>query len=472
MTEIAELTRRILSGDRRALARAVTLVESTRDDHRAKATALMEGLRGSGRQALRIGLSGTPGVGKSTFIEAFGMMLTEAGLRVAVLAVDPSSARSGGSILGDKTRMERLSREKGAFIRPSPSSSQLGGVARRTREAVALCEAAGFDVVLIETVGVGQSETMVAEMCDLFVLLLAPAGGDELQGVKRGIMEMADLILINKADGDLKATATRTVSDYSGALRLLRKRPQDPEGFPKALPVSAVEGSGLRPRGKICKPLPRRARQAAGGTGGVPNRRPIGSRKRSAGACCASCTPIPRSARPWPIVRKTWPRGGLRRTLRPGKCLPGCLRPDLAQVFRSALYRLKEIGQGQDTPLHHLLRRRGVGQDHGLRLGRQQGAPNRHLATVPAHHLAPVDRGHHGVKGKDSVVCRRQHGQITWRNRKQLCNRAIAMPHRTMAYGAVLLKQVEPVAGVSGARALGKGGRGTDRQTHRANRKI
>jgi len=240
-----DLAPRILAGDRRALARAVTLVESTRPDHRAEATALTEGLRGHGRQALRIGLSGTPGVGKSTFIEAFGMALVEAGLRVAVLAVDPSSSRSGGSILGDKTRMDRLAREPAAFIRPSPSSSHLGGVARRTREAVALCEAAGFDVVLIETVGVGQSETMVAQMCDIFVLLLAPAGGDELQGVKRGIMEMADLILVNKADGDLKPAATRTVADYAGALRLLRKRPQDPEGFPKALPVSAVTGDGI-----------------------------------------------------------------------------------------------------------------------------------------------------------------------------------------------------------------------------------
>jgi LAO/AO transport system kinase len=173
------------------------------------------------------------------------MMLTDAGLRVAVLAVDPSSARSGGSILGDKTRMEQLSRVPSAFIRPSPSQASLGGVARRTRAAVSLCEAAGFDVVLIETVGVGQSETMVAEMCDLFVLLLAPAGGDELQGVKRGIMEIADLILVNKADGDLRATATRTVADYAGALRLLRKRSQDPEGFPKALAVSAVEGAGI-----------------------------------------------------------------------------------------------------------------------------------------------------------------------------------------------------------------------------------
>ncbi len=235
----------LLAGDRRALARAITLVESTRPDHRDRAAALLDALRTKARQALRIGLSGTPGVGKSTFIETFGTMLTGQGRRVAVLAVDPSSARTGGSILGDKTRMERLSRDPGAFIRPSPAASHLGGVARRSREAVALCEAAGFDVVLIETVGVGQSETMVARIADLFVLLLAPAGGDELQGVKRGIMEIADLILVNKADGDLKAAATRTVADYAGALRLLRKRPADPEGFPKALPVSALEETGL-----------------------------------------------------------------------------------------------------------------------------------------------------------------------------------------------------------------------------------
>jgi len=243
---IADLAQRILAGERRALARAITLVESGRADHRAQATALLDRLSGAGRQALRIGLSGTPGVGKSTFIESFGMLLTAQGLKVAVLAVDPSSARSGGSILGDKTRMERLSRDPMAFIRPSPSQAQLGGVARRTREAVSLCEAAGFDVVLIETVGVGQSETLVAEMTDLFILLMAPAGGDELQGVKRGIMEMADMILVNKADGDLKPAAMRTVADYAGALRLLRKRAQDPEGFPKALPVSALEEQGLK----------------------------------------------------------------------------------------------------------------------------------------------------------------------------------------------------------------------------------
>lgn len=242
--DVEALADAVKSGDRRALARAITLVESGRADHRDLALRLIAAL-GQGRQALRLGLSGTPGVGKSSFIEAFGLMLTEQGLRVAVLAVDPSSARTGGSILGDKTRMERLSRDPMAFIRPSPSRAELGGVARRTREAVALCEAAGFDVVLIETVGVGQSETVVAQLCDVFLLLLAPAGGDELQGVKRGIMEMADLLLVNKADGALLETANRTLAEYAGALRLLRHRPQDPEGYPAALTVSAMTGHGL-----------------------------------------------------------------------------------------------------------------------------------------------------------------------------------------------------------------------------------
>lgn len=242
--ETAQLAAGVIKGERRALARAITLVESAREDHRVQASELLQ-LLPLDRQALRIGLSGTPGVGKSTFVESFGMMLVEKGLRVAVLAVDPSSSRSGGSILGDKTRMDRLARAPNAFIRPSPSQTHLGGVARRSREAVALCEAAGFDVVLIETVGVGQSETVVAEISDLFLLLLAPAGGDELQGVKRGIMEIADMILVNKADGDLKPAATRTCADYAGALRLLRKRPQDPEGFPKAAMVSALHENGL-----------------------------------------------------------------------------------------------------------------------------------------------------------------------------------------------------------------------------------
>lgn len=241
-----ELADGVMSGNRRALARAITLVESARDDHREQAIIMMDQLRTSGRQALRVGLSGTPGVGKSTFIESFGMDRIRDGLSVAVLAVDPSSARTGGSILGDKTRMELLSREKNAFIRPSPSRTELGGVARRTREAVTLCEAAGYDLILIETVGVGQSETVVSQMSDLFLLLLAPAGGDELQGVKRGIMEMADIILVNKADGDLKTTAQRTCADYTGALHLIRKRPHDPEGYPTAMTVSALQENGLQ----------------------------------------------------------------------------------------------------------------------------------------------------------------------------------------------------------------------------------
>ncbi|EYD72275.1 methylmalonyl Co-A mutase-associated GTPase MeaB [Limimaricola hongkongensis] len=243
--EIEELAARVAAGERRALARAITLVESTRPEHRARAEALLDRLADPSRMALRVGLSGTPGVGKSSVIEALGLRLTGAGHRVAVLAVDPSSARSGGSILGDKTRMERLSRDPQAFIRPSPAAAQLGGVARRTREAMMLCEAAGFDVVIVETVGVGQSETLVSRMTDVFLLLLAPAGGDELQGVKRGIMEIADLVLVNKADGGLAAQAMRTRADYAGALRLMRRRDTDPEGIPAARTISALTGDGL-----------------------------------------------------------------------------------------------------------------------------------------------------------------------------------------------------------------------------------
>ncbi|MEM0942487.1 MAG: methylmalonyl Co-A mutase-associated GTPase MeaB, partial [Pseudomonadota bacterium] len=215
-----DLADAVLSGNRRALARAITLVESTKPAHREMAAAILARIGQAGATlpgaARRIGISGTPGVGKSTFIEGFGMMLADRGLRLAVLAVDPSSTRSGGSILGDKTRMDRLARHPRAFIRPSPSQASLGGVARRTREAIRLCEASGADLVLVETVGVGQSETLVAEMTDLFLLLLAPAGGDELQGVKRGIMEIADLIVVNKADGALKPVAESTRADYAG----------------------------------------------------------------------------------------------------------------------------------------------------------------------------------------------------------------------------------------------------------------
>ena len=238
-----DLARRVLAGDRRALARAITLIESVRDDHRAAAETLLGLLLAKSGRSIRIGVSGAPGVGKSTFIEAFGLMLIEKGHRVGVLAVDPSSERSGGSILGDKTRMEKLSVVESAFIRPSPAGGTLGGVARRSREAMIAVEAAGFDVVLIETVGVGQSETAVARMTDLFMLLIQPGGGDDLQGLKRGIVELADLLVVTKADGDLKARAERAVGDYGAALHLLTAA----EGgwTPRIMAASAVTGEGM-----------------------------------------------------------------------------------------------------------------------------------------------------------------------------------------------------------------------------------
>ncbi len=239
----AALADQVASGDRRALARAITLIESTRADHRAQAEALVGRLLPRAGGAVRIGISGAPGVGKSTFIEAFGLYLVGLGKRLAVLAVDPSSPLSGGSILGDKTRMQELSRNEKAFIRPSPSAGTLGGVARRTREAGLACEAAGFDVVIVETVGVGQSETAVADMVDLFVLLLPPAGGDELQGLKKGIVELADLIVVNKADGDLEPAANRAVAEYKAAVHMLR--PANTGWMPPVLKVSALHRRGL-----------------------------------------------------------------------------------------------------------------------------------------------------------------------------------------------------------------------------------
>ena len=222
--ETEALAAQVVSGNRRALSRAITLVESTRDDHRQKAAQLLQTLTPRAGNSLRIGISGVPGAGKSTFIEAMGNLVLDRGHRLAVLAVDPSSSLSGGSILGDKTRMELLSRRREAFIRPSPTAGNLGGVARRTRESMLLCEAAGFDVIFVETVGVGQSETAVAEMTDLFLLLLLPGGGDDLQGIKRGIMELADMVLINKADGDLATAARHSAADYRSALTLIHPR--------------------------------------------------------------------------------------------------------------------------------------------------------------------------------------------------------------------------------------------------------
>ncbi len=226
-TDPKQLAEQVLAGDRRALARAITLVESSRAKDRLPANELLTLLSPHAGKSIRIGISGVPGVGKSTFIESLGNHVIDAGHKVAVLAVDPSSAISGGSILGDKTRMEILSRRLEAFIRPSPTGSTLGGVTRHTRETMRIVEAAGFDVIMIETVGVGQSETDVAQMTDIFLLLLLPGGGDELQGIKRGIVELADLIVVNKADGDLENAANRSAADYRGALGFLRPRHPD-----------------------------------------------------------------------------------------------------------------------------------------------------------------------------------------------------------------------------------------------------
>ena len=232
----------LLAGNRRALAKAITLVESHRPEHEREAQALLNELLPHAGRSLRVGLTGVPGVGKSTLIEALGMFLAEAGHKVAVLAVDPSSKRTGGSIMGDKTRMPQLTVHPNAFIRPSPSGGTLGGVARRTRETITLCEAAGYDVLLVETVGVGQSETQVAGMTDLFVLLTLHGAGDELQGIKRGIMEMSDLCVVNKADTDPRA-AIRAQTELRSALTLLT--PHDAPWRPAALRASAVTGEGI-----------------------------------------------------------------------------------------------------------------------------------------------------------------------------------------------------------------------------------
>ncbi len=242
-TPAPDLVDALRAGNRRALARLITRIESSRADHRAQARAALDSLLAQTGRAVRLGISGVPGAGKSTFIERFGLSLTGQGHRVAVLAVDPSSQVTGGSILGDKTRMERLSVDPNAFIRPQPSGGSLGGVARRTREVMLACEAAGHDVVLVETVGVGQSETSVADMVDVFLVLLLPGAGDELQGIKRGIIERADLLVVNKADGDMTASANRAVADYRHALAMLR--PREAGWRVPVLPVSALEGTGI-----------------------------------------------------------------------------------------------------------------------------------------------------------------------------------------------------------------------------------
>jgi LAO/AO transport system kinase len=256
----------LLKGDRRALAQAITLVESTRPDHRERADALLAALLPHAGKSVRLGITGVPGVGKSTLIERFGLSLLEQGRSLAVLAIDHSSKRGGGSILGDKTRMEELSRRTTAFIRPSPAGTTLGGVARRTRETMLLVEAAGFDTVIVETVGVGQSETAVADMVDMFIVLLLPAGGDDLQGIKRGVIELADLIVVNKADGDLKATARRSAADYKHALRMLRSPTAG--WVPEVTTCSAHTGEGVAELWAIIERFNR-----AVGTQGIARRR-------------------------------------------------------------------------------------------------------------------------------------------------------------------------------------------------------
>ena len=241
--DIATLARRVRDGDRAMLARAITLIESKRADHQAKAHALVQELLPSTGSAVRVGITGAPGVGKSTSIDTLGSYLTAQGHKVAVLAVDPSSSRTGGSILGDKTRMGRLAVDDNAFVRPSPSSGTLGGVAAKTRETMLLCEAAGFDVVLVETVGIGQSETAVADMTDFFLALMLPGAGDELQGIKKGLVELADMIAVNKADGDNMKRAQAAAGEYRAALHILT--PRSLNWSPPVVTYSALTGNGI-----------------------------------------------------------------------------------------------------------------------------------------------------------------------------------------------------------------------------------
>jgi LAO/AO transport system kinase len=322
---IESLAAAVRAGDRRALGRAVTLVESTRADHREEAARLVELLAPAAGGAFRVGVSGVPGAGKSTFIETLGLRLTARGRRVAVLSVDPSSPASGGSILGDKTRMAELSKQDRAFIRPSPSGGTLGGVARRTREALLVCEAAGFDVVFVETVGVGQSETAVAGMTDLFLLLLAPGGGDELQGIKRGIVELADFVLVTKADGDLADAAGRAVDAYRAALTLLR--PRTPGWEVPVAACSALTGEGIDAAAETLE----RFRAAATASGALAARR---ADQAGAWLWTETAEMLTERLREHPGVRGLL--GGLEAAVRAGELAPTAGARRLLEAFVGA----------------------------------------------------------------------------------------------------------------------------------------
>ncbi len=319
------LLKPLLAGDRRALAQAITLIESTRSDHRERADELLAAVLPhtgqKGGKSVRLGITGVPGVGKSTLIERFGLSLIDKGRSLAVLAIDPSSKRGGGSILGDKTRMEELSRRHAAFIRPSPAGSTLGGVARRTREAMLLVEAAGFDTVLVETVGVGQSETAVADMVDMFIVLLLPAGGDDLQGIKRGVIELADLIVVNKADGDLEAAARRSAADYQHALRMLRS---PTAGWtPVVTTCSAQTGEGVSEIWNVVERF-----NEAVGEKGIARRRAEQARAwmwNEVGETLLS------ELKKHPEVRKL--AGGLEREVEAGKATPAAAARRMLQAF-------------------------------------------------------------------------------------------------------------------------------------------
>jgi LAO/AO transport system kinase len=311
----------LLAGDRRALAQAITLIESTRPDHRERADALLAALLPHTGKSVRLGITGVPGVGKSTLIERFGLSLLERGRSLAVLAIDPSSKRGGGSILGDKTRMEELSRKTAAFIRPSPAGATLGGVARRTREAMLLVEAAGFDTVIVETVGVGQSETAVADMVDMFIVLLLPAGGDDLQGIKRGVIELADLIVVNKADGDLKATARRSAADYKHALRMFRSPTAG--WVPEVTTCSAHTGDGVAELWAIVE----RFNEAVGAKG-IARRRAEQARAwmwNEVGETLLA------ELRKHPDVKRLV--GGLERDVESGRCTPAVAARRMLEAF-------------------------------------------------------------------------------------------------------------------------------------------